>query len=174
MAATARASDAGCKRRDGASRFGMEGRLQIKVLGSLSVLRDGVELVLPPSRKSRALLAYLAVSNRRHRRDHLCQMFWDVPDDPRASLRWSLTKLRQTMNQDAAASRLKTDNSTVFLDVEQFEVDSLGIARVTENNVSSLETSTLETMASEFRGRFLEDLKLPRCPGFEAWRTFTA
>ncbi|RWQ40748.1 MAG: hypothetical protein EOS20_01490 [Mesorhizobium sp.] len=29
---------------------------------------------LPPSKKTRALLAYLVATNRRQRRDHLCQM----------------------------------------------------------------------------------------------------
>jgi pimeloyl-ACP methyl ester carboxylesterase len=34
--------------------------------------------------------------------------------------------------------------------------------------------SGLETLAAGFRGRFLEGLELPRCPVFEAWRTFHA
>ena len=51
----------------------MKGPLQIKVLGELMVLRDGQEIALPPSKKTRALLAYLEVVNRRQRRDYLCQ-----------------------------------------------------------------------------------------------------
>lgn len=65
----------------------MKGLLQIRLLGEITVLRDTQELVLPPSKKTRALLAYLAVVGRRQRRDHLCKMFWETPDDPRASLR---------------------------------------------------------------------------------------
>lgn len=152
----------------------MKDRIQIKVLGRLCVQRDGAELLLPPSRKTRALLAYLAVSGRRHTRDHLCQTFWGIPDDPRASLRWSLTKLRRALTREGEQPGLVTDDTSVFLDGEQFEVDSLRVGRVTQQNVSSLDTSTLETLASEFRGRFLEDLELPRCPAFDAWRTFTA
>jgi pimeloyl-ACP methyl ester carboxylesterase/DNA-binding SARP family transcriptional activator len=152
----------------------MNSRMQIKVLGRLSVLRDGAEVVLPPSRKTRALLAYLAVSNRPHTRAHLCQMFWEIPDDPRASLRWSLTKLRSALRRDGDQVGLNADDTSVVLDSAQFEVDSLRIGRVTERNVSSLDTSTLESLASEFRGPFLEDLELPRCPRFEAWRAFTA
>src|SRR5689334_8029737 len=96
--------------------------LQIKVLGELAVLRDGREITLPPSKKTRALLAYLAVINRRQRRDYLCQMLWTVPDDPRASLRWSLSKLRHLV----AASEddcLQTDRDTVFLDISRLDVD---------------------------------------------------
>src|ERR1700682_750615 len=68
--------------------------LRVSVLGSLAVLRHRTRMQLPPSKKTRALLAYLAVTARPHSRDRLCAMFWAVPDDPRAALRWSLTRLR--------------------------------------------------------------------------------
>ena len=87
----------------------MQAPLQIKVLGELAVVREAQEIVLPASKKTRALLAYLAVANRRQRRDHLCQMLWNAPDDPRASLRWSLTKLRRVLNEDGDEPCLRTD-----------------------------------------------------------------
>jgi len=79
--------------------------LEIKVLGDLQVLRDGTAMALPPSRKTRALLAYLALTRCPHRREQLCDMFWDVPDDPRGSLRWSLSKIRPLVD-DFALHRL--------------------------------------------------------------------
>jgi NADH dehydrogenase len=39
-------------------------------------------------------------------------MFWEVPDDPRASLRWSLSKLRQIINQ---AGKITQEGITVTL-----------------------------------------------------------
>jgi pimeloyl-ACP methyl ester carboxylesterase len=48
------------------------------------------------------------------------------------------------------------------------------VAHVTAKDLCSLGTSNLEALAAEFRGRFLEGLELPRCPVFEAWRTFHA
>jgi DNA-binding SARP family transcriptional activator len=45
----------------------MKAPLQIKVLGELAVVRDAQEIVLPASKKTRALLAYLALANRRQR-----------------------------------------------------------------------------------------------------------
>jgi DNA-binding SARP family transcriptional activator len=152
----------------------MMGSLQIKVLGELVVLRDAQQIVLPPSKKTRALLAYLAVVNRRQRRDHLCQMFWDAPDDPSASLRWSLTKLRRVINEDGDGACLKTDLSSVLLDTDRLDVDLLRVAHITAKDVRALGTSALETLAAGFRGRFLEGLELPRCPVFEAWRIFHA
>jgi hypothetical protein len=60
----------------------MLNQLQIRVLGELKVARDGKALPLPASKKTRALLGYLAVVGRPVRRDHLCEMFWKVPDEP--------------------------------------------------------------------------------------------
>ena len=59
--------------------------LEVHVLGSFAVLRGQTRLALQRSKKTRALLAYLAVTNRAHSRDRLCAMFWPVPDDPRAA-----------------------------------------------------------------------------------------
>jgi hypothetical protein len=61
--------------------------LRVSVLGSLAVLHHHMRMLLPPSKKTRALLAYLAVTACPHSRDRLCAMFWPVPDDPRAALR---------------------------------------------------------------------------------------
>jgi len=152
----------------------MQASLQIKVLGELAVVRDAQEIVLPASKKTRALLAYLALANRRQRRDYLCQMLWNAPDDPRASLRWSLTKLRRVLNEDGDEPCLGTDGSSVFLDTNKLDVDLLHVAHITAKNVRSVTTPDLETWAALFRGRFLEGLELPRCPVFEAWRTFHA
>jgi DNA-binding SARP family transcriptional activator len=146
--------------------------LQINVLGELQVLRNDRELVLPRSKKTRALLAYLVVTNRRQRRNHLCEMFWNAPDDPRASLRWSLTKLRGLINQDRDQPPLRADSDSVSIDMGEINTDLLHVADITGKNTTGLTTSELETLVSKFRGRFLEGLDLSRCPAFEAWRIF--
>jgi hypothetical protein len=61
----------------------MRGRLQISVLGELMVALDGKPVPLPASKKTRALLAYLAVVARPLRRDHLCELLWEAPDKVR-------------------------------------------------------------------------------------------
>ncbi len=152
----------------------MNAPLQVKVLGELAVLRDGLEITLPPSRKTRALFAYLAVVNRRQRRDHLCQMLWEAPDDPRASLRWSLSKIRQFVRESGEGECLRSDRNSVFLDTGEIDVDWLHVAQLSAQELSSLNVSDLEALARGFRGRFLEGLELPRCPVFEAWRIFHA
>lgn len=67
----------------------------IRLLGPFATAWQGEILPAPPSRKTRALLAYLALSPQRHSRQALCELLWDIPDDPRASFRWSLSKLRR-------------------------------------------------------------------------------
>ena len=45
--------------------------LEVRVLGELEVVRDGAPVTLPHSRKTRALLAYLALTRHKHRRERL-------------------------------------------------------------------------------------------------------
>ena len=89
--------------------------LSLRVLGSVCIERDGERLELPPSKKTRALLGYLLVEPREHTREHLCGMFWDLPDDPRGALRWSLSKTRQVLVDDESA--LVADRNSVSLRV---------------------------------------------------------
>ena len=117
--------------------------LQIKVLGELAIRQDGREIALPRSKKTRALLAYLAVVQRRQRRDHLCQMFWNAPDDPRASLRWSLSKLRPIVNEDAGEPCLTNDRNSVILDTSRLDLDLRHVAQITAKDVRTLDTSRL-------------------------------
>lgn len=75
--------------------------LELRLFGEPALVRHGAFVPLPPSRKTRALLAYLALIERPQRRDRLCELLWDIPDDPRAALRWSLSKLRGVLGEQA-------------------------------------------------------------------------
>ena len=60
---------------------------------------------MPASKKTRALLGYLAVSGKAERRERLCHLFWETPDDPKGALRWSLSKLRGVLGDRIVADR---------------------------------------------------------------------
>src|SRR5690606_29575003 len=90
--------------------------LELSLIGEIAVRRDAQEVSLPGSAKTRALLAYLAATGREHRRESLCSLFWNVPDDPKGALRWSLSKLRQAVDEPDRA-RLLADRETVRLDL---------------------------------------------------------
>ena len=155
--------------RPGGSGLTMESRLKLAVLGDFKVFRDGEVISLPPSRKTRALLAYLAVVPRPQRRERLCEMFWEVPDDPRGALRWSLSRIRQIAGS-GQKNLVGADRNTVWLDPDGFDCDFKPIAGLRPDQVDKLDTGTVEAIADSFRGGFLEDLYLPTCPEFEAWR----
>jgi pimeloyl-ACP methyl ester carboxylesterase len=151
----------------------MTSALEFKVLGDFSVWRDGVAADLPQSRKTRALLAYLAMQDKPQRRERLCELFWDIPDDPRASLRWSLAKLRPILNADGQ-TRLVADRNVVQLARGSVSLDYDLIRNLLPEEIESLPTARLEAIAAAFSGPFLADLHLPRCEAFEAWRVYCA
>lgn len=146
------------------SELARAGGLDMRVIGDFAVLRDGVPVALPQSKKTRCLLAYLAVVQRPQRRERLCEMFWEVPDDPRGALRWSLSKMRQIVGEALDASR-----DTVAMRSARFALDYRVVSGLL-GDLSKSETAELERIAALFRGRFLDDLSLPRCPEYEAWR----
>src|SRR3712207_9467562 len=92
--------------------------LQVRLLGPMAIRRDGIRLALPASRKVRALFAYLALAPRAPTRSHLCELLWDVPNDPRGELRWCLSKIRRLVGE---ASRIRTDNDSVSLNLRSEE-----------------------------------------------------
>ena len=102
--------------------------VSIEVLGELRVIHDGQLRLLPSSRKTRALLAFLALTARPHRRDRLCEIFWEMPDDPRGALRWSLSKIRPLVDEPGR-KRLVADRERVTLETREVEID---LARLRE------------------------------------------
>jgi DNA-binding SARP family transcriptional activator/pimeloyl-ACP methyl ester carboxylesterase len=142
--------------------------LTIQLLGEMEVFRRGERLDLPPSKKTRALLAYLAVSGRQHQRDRLCELFWDVPDDPRGALRWSLSKLRLLVDEPDRP-RLLADRHAVSLDVTGAHVDLLDVRQALASGAETVSVEDLRRTTESFRGEFLAGLDLPDCHGFQAW-----
>lgn len=142
--------------------------LTLNLLGELEVIRDGQSLALPPSRKTRALLAYLALHSRPLSREHLCDLLWELPDDPRGSLRWSLSKLRRLVD-DPGRSRLRADRLSVGLDTADIDIDVVGLHALQGPNLTAASTEALERAVSRYRGPFLEGLELDRFPDFHGW-----
>ncbi|WP_231759266.1 alpha/beta hydrolase [Microbulbifer elongatus] len=138
----------------------------INTLGGLAPSRDGVEVKLPASKRTRALLAYLAITARPHRRDSLCEAFWESPNDPRGSLRWSLSKLRPVVNSPGV-ERLRADRERVALDASDIDIDTHLLAK--ELRRPSLSVSRLGEIASCLNAPFLEGLELPEQDIYQRW-----
>ncbi|WP_455282439.1 transcriptional regulator [Cupriavidus necator] len=142
--------------------------VQIQMLGPLRVRQHGVAVSLPASRKVRALLAYLALAPRPVSRSHLCELLWEVPNDPRGELRWCLSRIRRLVDS-GERQRLKTSGDTIWLDLADGFVDALEIAHALEEGVTALSPERQRSIAMLFEGDFLDGLDLPRCPAFSAW-----
>ena len=140
------------------------GTLELRLLGEIALYRDGRPCALPPSRKTRGLLAYLAATGRPHRRDQLCTLFWDVPDDPKGALRWSLSKLRGLLDAPDRP-RLIADREHVSLDLEGIEVDLHALRAFAAADGSA----PLRILAERCAAPFCDGLDLPRCEDFQAW-----
>src|SRR5262249_3691912 len=144
--------------------------LDIHMLGALRMSRGGRPIALPTSRKVRALLAYLALASKPVGRGPLCELFWDVPNDPRGELRWCLSKMRGLLD-DGASRRVLTREDTVQLDVSRCRVDALDVLSATEAGLETLSIERLAALAASFEGEFLEGLAIDGSPAFAAWLT---
>jgi DNA-binding SARP family transcriptional activator/tetratricopeptide (TPR) repeat protein len=142
--------------------------IQLHLLGELEVVRNGQVLDLPPSRKTRGLLAYLALNERSMRREQLCELLWEIPDDPRGSLRWSLSKLRKLVD-DEQHQRIVADRSSVRFDGCDLEIDVQSLHQLAENGLDQTATDDLEQAVERYRGGFLEGLDLPDFHDFYTW-----
>ena len=140
--------------------------LSIRTFGTLQVVWGGEPLTLPSSRKTRALIGYLALCSTPQRRDRLCELFWDVPDDPRGALRWSLSKLRPVVNVNGR-TRLIADRERVQVDAALVRVDFHEIAIHAADD--DADEAALAADWERAAGLLLEDCELANQPDFMAW-----
>jgi DNA-binding SARP family transcriptional activator len=144
-------------------------RLSIRLLGELQILDgSGRAMALPASKKTRALIGYLVATGQPKRRERLCDLFWDGPDDPRAELRWCLNKIRPLLNE-AGIMRLVADREHVRFEAGDADVD---IAHIRCLHPAALPYAPIEQLKEAvglFRGEFLDGLDLPACYLYHDW-----
>ncbi len=140
--------------------------LRIDTIGALSVVRDGSAVALPASRKTRALLAYLVLTRTTHSRQALCELLWEIPDDPRASLRWSLSKLRPLVT-NGDDKRLVADRERVGLRMDDVEVDFAIVQRTAQDDSAAVDATVAAWETAN--APLLEDCEIPNQPDYMAW-----
>src|SRR5215471_8440231 len=110
--------------------------LHLRLLGGFEATgaqERGVEIA---ARKTRALLAYLALAvGRPQGRDKLANLLWSNRGDKQArdSLRQALTDLRDAL-ANLSPPPLATHQDTVSLDRAAVDVDALEFERLTRSN----------------------------------------
>ena len=142
--------------------------IQIDLLGQLSLGYEGENIALPSSKKTRALLAYLALTQRAHSRERLCELLWDSPDDPRGALRWALSKLRGALDSDGPDVIL-SDRDHVKIDVSHIELDIHQIKEKLTDDASKASLSDIKEMVQKLNHVLLDGLDMPNQTEFQSW-----
>jgi DNA-binding SARP family transcriptional activator len=139
-------------------------RLDLNLLGGfLARIRD--EPLTLPTRKTQALLAYLALPvGHAHQRDKLATLLWGgTPDvSARNSLRQALFVVRRALESNDDVLRIEGDR--VALDCDGVEVDAMAFERAVVDGTPA----ALEKAANLYRGDLLAGLAVAEAP-FEEW-----
>jgi DNA-binding SARP family transcriptional activator/TolB-like protein len=145
-----------------------DAELQLQLLGPMAIRRGARSLALPPSRKVRGLIAYLALAPRAVARSQLCELLWDVPNDPRGELRWCLSKARALLDEPGH-TRVIADGEAVRLDLTGCAVDADEVRRATQEGLASLALERLRELTALCAGDFLQGFEIERSAPFSAW-----
>lgn len=149
----------------------MEGPLQLWLLGTVQVKRDGAPVQGFRSRKALALLGYLAAQDKPVPRERLVDLLWGDKSEARgrANLSWVLNRIstllpgclqadRHTVQFQRAAPSASSGQAPYWLDIVAFEeLEAQG------------EAAVLARAVELYRGEFLEGIYLRRCAEFEIW-----
>lgn len=141
-------------------------KLHIELLGGCSLALDGAGPRILPTKKSQALLAYLALpAGRFHAREKLTAMFWgDTPEaQARQSFRQALVSIRRLVRAGSPPILLSR-NSSIALDPEAVSVD----VALLEIALSDGTSEGLERVAELCKGEFLAGLNLDQSE-FDEW-----
>jgi DNA-binding SARP family transcriptional activator len=138
---------------------------ELRLLGDVEVRAANRKIALPASKKTRALLGYLALTQASQLREHLCDLLFQGPDDPRAALRWSLTKLRGVLGE----ARIVADRERVSFDGAKVTCDVTAVRTALAGGARAASTEALKETLSRFRGELLEGLDLPDCYRYHEW-----
>ncbi|KAA3664637.1 MAG: hypothetical protein DWQ04_04720, partial [Chloroflexi bacterium] len=145
--------------------------IQLHLLGSFSITSD--KKVLSLRRKTRALLAFLAVTGQAHSRQALMDMFFQGANAPARALAVLLSRIRKQVG----AHVLHTNGGTVRLNFDVVWVDVVAFRRVLDRDVGrrpvepvqTATTAALSAGVSLYRADLLNGLMLNDAPEFELW-----
>jgi len=148
--------------------------LSLSLFGGLDArLSDGSQVRFE-SRRTRALLAYLALQRGQPvLRDHLSALLWpgSEPDVARRNLRQAVYSLRNGLG--TARRILRSPVQEIFLDADLAEVDGVTFERLANRGLQGRGPAAIEALSEaleRYRGELLEGLALRGVEPFEEWR----
>jgi DNA-binding SARP family transcriptional activator/predicted negative regulator of RcsB-dependent stress response len=142
------------------------GKLRLQLLGAFRLQSVSGEPMLLPTKKSKALLAYLALAGgQRRSRSLLASLLWDEAGEPQAreSLRQTLSLLRKTL-LPSHSQPIISEGDAIALDPSVLYVDALEFAQFAD----ATEPDAHAHAANLFSGELLEGFDL-HAPEFDRW-----
>jgi DNA-binding SARP family transcriptional activator len=142
------------------------GKLHLHLLGAFRLQNASGEPMLLPTKKSKALLAYLALAAEQlHSRSSLASLLWDQVGERQAreSLRQTLSLLRRTL-LPSQAQPIISEGDAIVLDTSALRVDALEFAKLAE----VAEPDAHAAAANLYSGELLEGFNL-HAPEFDRW-----
>jgi predicted ATPase/DNA-binding SARP family transcriptional activator len=133
--------------------------LQLKLFGSPQISYQGQPLNGFVSAKVRALLLYLAATDRPQSRDHLAHLLWeDTPASMKVNLRKALSNLRQLIGNVL----VEDAKESITLDTQRVWVDVVEFGRLIQQGAA-------QQAAALYQADFLTGFNLSLSYEFEAW-----
>ncbi len=143
------------------------GALRLTTLGEPHLQHDGVDCLFS-TRKTLALVCYLAVTGQPHPRARLIALLWPDADETHGylNLRQTLVRVRKALEPDA------TMHLRTMRDLVQFNLGSSGfvdVARLSAALHPQIAPEHRLLAIQSYRGAFLDYLEIEDAPDFMAW-----
>lgn len=154
----------------GSAGYSLSQMLSFKLLGQVSLNKNGEPLKQFRSQKEVALLAFLAQTGQIHRREFLAEMLWDDRSTQQAlsNLRTILTRLRPQVGDTLHITR-----NTLALDPEVRKRVDLVVLLHTLTSIGKINSAekaaTLQKALDTYQGDFLAGFYLSDAPRFNKW-----
>ncbi len=140
-------------------------QLRLKLLGELQVFRNAETITNLLPRKGRALLAYLAVTNRPQSRSALAELLWS--DFPEQRARKNLRDLLATLRPLASSWLLITHTNVRFSPANMPECDLHPFLDTVQQRAPQVEQ--LASALQQYEGEFLAGFYVRKAAVFEEW-----
>lgn len=140
-------------------------KLVVSLLGEFTCELHNNRIKPSFSRKTRALLGYLAATNQPHSRRSLYNRFCQTANDPAGTLRWHLSRIRNYLIPDI----LIGSTDTIQFNDKIGWTDSVFFQAQLDKKLKTVGLDELIDTIQLYRGEFLVGLSLSDSPEFELW-----
>ncbi|MCB0111826.1 MAG: hypothetical protein KDE53_38140, partial [Caldilineaceae bacterium] len=140
--------------------------MQLTLLGSITV-KLGEGIVALETAKAKALLAYLALTDRPQRREHLVDLLWGEMAE--APARRNLTATLTSLRKELAAYLLVEPETIAFQHAVPHAIDVLDFQQALQDGRAANDLSLVREAVARYQGDFLAGFSVKNADAFEEW-----